>query len=335
VKTTRQNRFLAAALLMFGATQGSLRAADLYWDGGSTDIAATGNGASTYTGGTWSTAIANWDQGPALPHVAWNNSGQNGTTLDHAIFGGTYSAGQQLVSIGSNITVNQIRILTSGSPTTGNRYDIGASASQNDFAITFGGNYHAGNPSLDSSMAAGGTTEGLVSTNFNAKITGTLNGGLFLKLGGNVTNPTSGRFALNNNNNDFVGDIHVLSGNLGLGPSATYGNASNKLIFNGGGFSAGFGAVTAANNLTYTRGVEIGPDGGHMALNATGGAMTVRFEGPLTGGGAWALHRFTGAGLIGVTVAGDTSGFTGKIRLNGGLLTFPAASNLYGGNTAL
>jgi autotransporter-associated beta strand protein len=335
MKTNHRNRFLAAALLMAAATLATTRAADLYWDGGTTNIVTNGDGVSTYTAGTWSTAIANWDQGVDLPHVAWNNAGQDNNNLDSAIFAGTYSAGTKIVTIGSNVTVDQIRILTSGSPSTGNRYDIGASATQNDSAITFGGSYDANHPAFDSTLAAGGTTTGLASTNFNAKLTGTLAGGLVLKLGGLVTDPTSGRFNLTNANNNFVGDIHVLAGNLAIGDGALWGNSGNKIVLNGGALSAGYGAVSAASNLTLPRAIEIGPNGGSLALNATSGTTTFTFSGLITGAGTWNMNKFTGGGLIGVTIAGDTSGFTGKFSLNGGLLTFPAPSNLYGGNTAL
>jgi endo-1,4-beta-xylanase len=44
------------------------------WDGGTTDIAATGDGASDGGDGTWDTTIQNWDQGNDLAHVAWNNA---------------------------------------------------------------------------------------------------------------------------------------------------------------------------------------------------------------------------------------------------------------------
>ena len=64
-----------------------------YWDGGTTDIAGNGDGASQGGAGTWNdadgttggTPILNWDEGVS-PYVAWDadNSGN-----DTAVFGGT------------------------------------------------------------------------------------------------------------------------------------------------------------------------------------------------------------------------------------------------------
>jgi len=88
---------LVAIVLIAGAA--STNAADLYWDGGATDIVVDGNGASNGGAGTWDTAILNWDQG-ASAHVAWPN-----TNADKAIFGGTGGA----VDLGSDITLNQMQ----------------------------------------------------------------------------------------------------------------------------------------------------------------------------------------------------------------------------------
>jgi autotransporter-associated beta strand protein len=56
-----------------------------WWDGGSSNIATTGDGASQGGAtGVWNTTTQNWDQGNGLAHVAWNNTDGN-----IAIFGGT------------------------------------------------------------------------------------------------------------------------------------------------------------------------------------------------------------------------------------------------------
>jgi len=74
-------------------------AADRWWDGGTTDIATAGDGASAGTTGTWNTSTLNWDQGSTLAHVAWNN-GSN----DTAIFGGTGGT----VTLGTAISANSL-----------------------------------------------------------------------------------------------------------------------------------------------------------------------------------------------------------------------------------
>ncbi|MCX6876784.1 MAG: autotransporter-associated beta strand repeat-containing protein, partial [Verrucomicrobia bacterium] len=63
---------------------GTLQAGTLWWDGGTTDIGANGDGLSAGGGGTWNTTIMNWDQGAGQPHLAWDNA-----TNDTAVFGGS------------------------------------------------------------------------------------------------------------------------------------------------------------------------------------------------------------------------------------------------------
>jgi len=110
---------MAMAILGLAAT--AANAADLYWDGGTTDIVVDGDGASDGGAGTWDTAILNWDQG-ASAHVAWPN-----TSADKAIFGGT--AGE--VDLDSDITLNHIQFDVSG-------YGIGT-ANTEDKTLGFGG----------------------------------------------------------------------------------------------------------------------------------------------------------------------------------------------------
>ena len=66
------------------AVSPSVHAANRYWDGGTANIATTGDGASGGTAGNWDTTLTNWDQGSGLAHVAWSNAAQ-----DTAIFAGT------------------------------------------------------------------------------------------------------------------------------------------------------------------------------------------------------------------------------------------------------
>jgi autotransporter-associated beta strand protein len=285
-------RKLLSRLLVIGpvATLGispGASAADLIWDAG--NLGGTGDGAGTYAGGTWSTTNANWDQGAALPRLAWNNA-----NLDNAVFTGTYSTGIKTVTIGSNVTVNQIQILTGS--TGGNRYDIGASNTQNDFAITFGGTYSDSLPAITGNA-------GFANTNFNAKITGTINGGLVLNHGSNGTNPASGRFAFTNANNDFVGDVILIGGNLGVGNNL--GHSANKLVLKGGSlFASGLGPSTFSRDIAVS-------SNSHVNFNATG---THIFD--LTGAisGAADLKRISAANAGGeLRLSGNMAGFTGTI----------------------
>ncbi len=80
-------------------------ASSLYWDGGTLDIRAYGDGISTGGAGTWDTSLLNWDAG-ASPHVAWDN-----TNNDIAIFGGG-TAGT--IALGSTIIVGGLRFTKAG-----------------------------------------------------------------------------------------------------------------------------------------------------------------------------------------------------------------------------
>lgn len=304
MKPHPRNRFVSPFLSTIAsgmlAAAGIASAADLYWDGGTVDIASDGNGVSTYTGGTWNTALKNWDAG-AAPHGVWNNA-----NLDSAVFGGTYGTGTKTITIGANVTVNQIRV-TTGS-TGGNRYDIGASSAQNDFAITFGGSYSDSFPAID------GTTNGFLNNNFNAKITGAPTGGLVLRHGSNITTPgSSGRFSFTNANNNFTGDVILVGGNLGLGNNL--GIASNKLVLKGGAlFLSSGSAVTSV----FSRGIDVASNSGLATNAATAGLQVMDLTGAITGSAE--LTRYVavgGSATSEVRFSGDMSGFSGTFVQNG------------------
>ncbi|OYV05292.1 MAG: hypothetical protein CFE26_12345, partial [Verrucomicrobiales bacterium VVV1] len=71
----------------------AVQAATRYWDGGSVDIVANGDGNSDGVNGTWNTTLKNWDQGSGLAHVAWVNGGDT-AVIDNA---------SQTLTLGSNI----------------------------------------------------------------------------------------------------------------------------------------------------------------------------------------------------------------------------------------
>jgi fibronectin-binding autotransporter adhesin len=75
-----------------------VRGATRYWDGGTVDIAANGDGNSDGVSGVWNTTIRNWDQGSGLAHVAWVNGG------DIADINGV----SQTLTLGANIGLGGI-----------------------------------------------------------------------------------------------------------------------------------------------------------------------------------------------------------------------------------
>lgn len=305
---SQRNPYLAALVLL--ALPCSLSGADLWWDGGTTDPAGDSNGVSTYTSGTWSTAISNWDTTTG-PHVVWDNTNTVENPADNAIFGGTYvsSGGNRIITIGSNITVNQIQILVGGLGSN-SRYDIGASATQNDFAITFGGTYSDAFPAITGNSGS----NGFINNNFPAKVTGTPNGGMVINHGSNITTPgSSGRFAFTNTNNNFIGDVVMVGGNLSIGTQM--GAPSNKLVLKGGSlFISGSSAITS----TFARDIHVAAASGLSTNSATAGLQTMDLTGKLTGSSQ--LTRYssvTGTSISEVRFAGDMSGFTGSFENTG------------------
>ena len=115
MKSNRTNRFLgllgrfftASAIVMsfFGLAQ----AGNLYWDGGTTDVADPGDGTSFGGLGTWNATLKNWDNGAT--HQAWANA-----TTDTAIFGGATSG---VVTLGSAVTANGLTFNTAGYTVSG------------------------------------------------------------------------------------------------------------------------------------------------------------------------------------------------------------------------
>ncbi len=92
---------LIALLLLATAFQAG--AVTYYWDGGTADIGAAGDGASAGGAGTWNTTIQNWDQGNSLAHIAWPN-----TSASDAVFGGTAGT----VTVGANLTAGDLKVDT-------------------------------------------------------------------------------------------------------------------------------------------------------------------------------------------------------------------------------
>ncbi len=306
---TMRNSRVSALLALASLTVCTADAADLMWDGGTANIATNGDALSTYTSGTWNAALTNWDAGSGVAHSPW-------TTGGNAVFAGTYVAGggNRTVTIGSNISVNQIQILSGGAGSN-SRYDIGASATQNDFTLTFGGTYSDAFPAIT------GSATGFINNNFNAKITGNLTagGGLVVKHGSNITTPSSsGRFNITNTNNDFTGDVIIAGGNFAAN-SAALGNAANKIVLKGGALFISSG--TAVSNAV-TRNVDVATASG-VATNATGsGLQVLDLTGTLTGSAN--LTRYantTGTATSEVRFSGDMSGFTGTYENTGNAAT--------------
>jgi autotransporter-associated beta strand protein len=304
-----------ATIALLALTSLSTHAANLYWDGGTTNNPGTGDGASTFVSGAWGTSITNWDQGSGLPYTNWVNG-----NLDSAIFGGTYTTGTKTVTLSNAITVNQV-IINTGYYTNGaGNYTIGATALP---ALTFGGTYNDSMPAID-------TSAGTMSPTITARITGTIAGGLVIKDGNNITPPENvGRVYLNQSaTNDFIGDITVLSGNLHV--LSSLGNPNNNIILKGGAlFGSSGSAITysIARNIIVSSNSAIGNNS--QAANVV---MDLATNKAITGSGN--LTRYNAA--INTTTAevrfsGDMSGYTGTVTNTSGILTIQSTATSAGG----
>ena len=111
-----------------------------FWDGGNSNIGSDGNATATYSTGTWSTTIQNWDVG-FTAHAAWPN-----TTSAKAYFYRTGN-GNNTITLGSDITLGEIdyrgtannQLLTFGNASEDNFLNFGGAAliTTDDYYVTF------------------------------------------------------------------------------------------------------------------------------------------------------------------------------------------------------
>lgn len=254
-------RFFATPALIISFL-GSAQAANQnrYWDGGTANIAATGNGASEGAPGNWSTAISNWDSGSGLAHVAWTNANN-----DLAVFAGTAGT----VTLTTAVTANALTFNVTG-------YTVAGTS-----ALTLAG----GGAAITTSAAGAGAT-----TTISAPIAGTPTGSLLtIASNGDMTNSgggSAGKGLVLSGTNTFTANLKVTSGFLTPGADATLGAAANTITLDGGGLLA------SATN-TVSRAVSIGVGGGTIR---TWGSATFTLSGVQSGAGT--LNKTDGGILV-------------------------------------
>ena len=294
----------------------------LSWDGGTTDIAGTGDGASGGGDGTWDTTIKNWDLGNGLAHTAWNNA-----TNDTAIFGG--SAGS--ISLGTGVTV--------GGMTFDSAYTVDSNT------ITFGtAGTITNSAAVTIASALAGTVPitkagvGRLTLSGNNTYTGTtvINNGILAISSNNALGATSGNttIAATGSNTDRR---LTLSGNINSAENISVSGSTETGAY-ASVISSTSGTNTLSGNITLAgaNGIRLGANGGNLilagAINQTGTAKTLLLAatgGDITvnnaiangtaalsiisqgGGGSVTLKAAQGAGGIGaVTIAEG-----GKLKL--------------------
>ena len=236
------------------------RAAILYWDGGTANIAENGDSASAGGDGTWNSSIQNWDQG-AAPHVAWTN-GNDAVLAGNAGYislGAAISAAS--ISLGNNnyviATDSGSLTLTGGATTTGNYHQIS------------------------------GVSGLVVSGSQSFNITGGLRVSAVVSGTGTLTKAGSGMLSFSNSNN-FSGKFVINEGRFGINGDAALGvvpafPVADSITVNGGTFANGIvsnagGAFDNGGIFTLhpNRGVTLGSSGGTIQVGyGAGGRMSI------------------------------------------------------------
>jgi autotransporter-associated beta strand protein len=222
--TARIRPFLAALGCTVITT--TLDASILYYDGGSVDIAGSGNSAATGLTGDWNTGLKNWDAG-AAPYVGWDNT-KNDIAFFHmgtAIPGPTPGT----VALTSGITVGGLIFNASG-------YNINTGAN----ALTFGA---ANNTvALNNSVTAATITGTIASSAANMTFTAQnpLANHALTFTGANTTG-WSGTTTVNAGTTVAV---EGSTGNRALG-------FTSAITLNGGAITTGTGVTSSQNTVDF------------------------------------------------------------------------------------
>lgn len=242
------------------------------WDGGTNDLAGTGDGASAGGPGVWNTATTNWDQGSGLDRVAWAN-GNN----DTALFGGTVGT----VTVAEAVTVGGLSFAV-------NNYLIASNV------VTFG--------------APGAIA---VSNGVTATISSQLAGGWPITKTGPGTLLLAGANTHSGGTVVAAGTIgNINSSSFGAGPVTVTGNASltppynvtptlsNSLTVNPG-VTVSLLNGNQFQNMTFSTNAPLAGSGQVVMLTGLGGAAgTLRFTS--------ASNTFTGT--LQITNSGNGNG---------------------------
>jgi autotransporter-associated beta strand protein len=253
-------------------------AADYYFDANGA-TAGSGNVAGAWNTGTnWST-----DAAGSTATTAWADG-------NSAIFSaGTDGVGAWTATVTGTIATPSILIQEAGAKTIAGG------------TITIGGG-------AINSVAAGNANALTISS----VLAGT--GGLSINANGDVSDTGGGAAGMLvlSGTNTISGDISINSGVVRS--NSSFGNASNKLILNGGGI------MDANLNTNITNNIEV-PAGKNGIYRAWGSVATGQLSGAITGSGT--LVRTDGGT---VTLNSNFSGFTGTFRNAQGTTVIGAAA---------
>lgn len=294
-----------AAMPAMGATR--------FWDGGSVDIAANGDGTSDGAGGTWNTVLKNWDQGNALAHVAWVN-GSNEAEIN----GGT-----QTITLGANIILGA---LTQKAGASGATINGGSGPYTLTLNITGANTFQAaanattGRNLTVNAVIAGVAGKNLVLAGPDTSGTGTITLGGANTFSGTTTfsaGATSGARVTLNNRYALQNSTVTLSGAANL----IFDNAVAANAFT-------FGAL-AANGAGTGFNLALQNDGSvPITLTAGGNQASTTYKGVMSGGGSFIKD---GNGTLILTAAntytGSTTVIAGTLQVDGSLNSATTVNN--------
>ncbi|MEO5712092.1 MAG: autotransporter-associated beta strand repeat-containing protein [Luteolibacter sp.] len=294
---------LFASVAVIELLSPQIQGANIYWDGGTADIATNGDGQSQGGSGTWNITTKNWDPGSGSAHVA------SSKTTYAAIFGGTAGT----VTVGVNLTTTGMTFNTDG-------YTVAGSSTL--LTVKSGGIVANGNTTISALLklsvnqswtTASGkslTVSGTVDTNTriltltgagNTSISGVISGtGRLIKSGTGLLTLTGA--------NTYSGTTTLSGGTLNLG------------IANVAGTSGPLGKSTAAASILFTGGTLQ-----YSSLNTAD--YSSRFS--IAGSQAWNIDT----NGVNVTYATALAGASSLAKWGTGTLTVSAANSFTGGTT--
>ncbi len=289
------------------------QAATRYWDGGSVDIVANGDGNSDGVSGTWNTTLENWDQGSGLAHVAWVN-GSNVADINGA---------SQTLTLGANIILGGIVQKSGGT-------SVVIAGGSGPYTLTLG------ITGANTFLAAANDTTGRTLT-VNAVIAGPVGRNLVL-----AGPDTSGTGTIN------LGSANTFSGTTSFSAGATGGarvNLNNRLalqnstvtlsadaavIFDSGVTANAFtfGGLAASSAGTGSNLALLNDASTPIALTVGGNNSSTTYNGVLSGGGSLVK---TGGGTLALgganTYTGSTTVSAGTLQVDGTIASPTTVSN--------
>lgn len=340
---TAYRRIVESSLLLMASIH-PLVAANYWFDGGTVDITANGNGLASATGnGNWNATVKNWDQGSSLAHVAWSN-----LSTDTAVFGGSNS---RTVTVSGTVTAGTISMVNSGWIFSGGIVDTNIIDANGTGTTTFNSNLTG-----ELLVNATGSTINLGSS------------AAFMISSDNSAGLTSTTLALNQDANHIIlnnagalgaagASVKLTKGAVNLGNTAAVSTSYNawNLELNGGSIRSRFGVQTlngpvtvTADSWLLTRAAnDVGQDAKlvfsstatidlganrlslHSAANPDNSGIELNGAISGTGGLTLAQSSLTGSGAAGgVTTLSGNNTYTGDTLVNNGTLALSSTGGL-------